>query len=261
MLRYAHDKLIERIALLDNVPECPAEYTTWVKADGHLDLLRDNAKEDELIIYGSGDFTFIHAIIANEQELAVLDQGTLLSWNGHPRFGRAGYVWGGEGNEVWIEQDGFDFGSKTLKDANQMVFARTFEGMKGKERSYFEILQEYAHLTEIHWRPELHAYCRFDENGDFDPIVSITPKGDGGDVTLVSFKREPLELYLAATNSVLVRMFEFQLFRGGNFPALPDGPENVINVNDDFFYRQKVNPGKGAYTRGVQIIRPSRPKE
>ena len=159
-----------------------------------------------------------------------------------------------------MEQDGFEFGAKTLKVAKQLVFTRTFEGITGKDRSYFEILQEYSHVTEIHWRPELHAYCCFDDNGDLDPIVSITSKEDKGEVTLVSFKREPLEQYLAATNSVLVRMFEFQLHRGGNFPALPDGPENVINVSDDFFYRQKANPGKAAYTKGIQIIRLSRPK-
>ena len=99
MPSFEHKNLKKRIALLDKVPEDPAEYKPWIKADGHLELLLDNAKEEELIIYGSGDFTFIHAIIANEQELVGLDQGTLLIWNGHPRFGRAGYVWGGGRNE------------------------------------------------------------------------------------------------------------------------------------------------------------------
>lgn len=260
MPSYAHKKLIERIAFLGKAPEDPEEYTIWIKADGHLDLLRDNAKEDELIIYGSGIYTFIHAVVANEQELAVLDQDTLLGWNGHPRFPRTGYSWGGGRNDVWVERDGLDFGAKTIKDAQQLVFARNFEGMQGKGSSYYEILQEYAHVTGIHWRWERHAYGRFDENGDFDPIVSITSGKDIGDITLVSFKRRPLEKYLAATKSVLVRMFDFTLHRGKNFPALPDGPEKVFKKSGDCFYRQKVNPGKGGYTCGVQIIRPRRPK-
>ena len=258
MLRYPHKKLRERIALLDKVPEDPAEYTAWIIADGHLDLLRDNAKEDELVIYGSGDYTFVHAVVVGENKISPLDKGDLLRWNGkHPFSLCASYLFGGAKDDVSIE--GADFVAKTLKGARQLVFARTFEGMKGKERSYIEILQEYVHLTEIHWRPERHAYCRFDENGDFDPIVSIQSKEGDGDVTLVSFKREPLEQYLTATKSVLIRMFDFTLYKG-NCPAWPDGPENVINVSDDFFYQQKINPGKAAYTRGVQIIRPNRPK-
>ena len=123
MPSYAHNKLIERIALLDNAPEDPAEYETWIKAEGHLALLRDNAKEDELIIYGSGDYTFIHAVVVSEENLSSLNKDELLQWNGHPRFARAGYVWGGEWNETWIERDGLDFGAKTVKDAQQLVFA------------------------------------------------------------------------------------------------------------------------------------------
>ena len=262
MPSYEHKKLIERIALLDNVPEDPTEFKTWIKADGHLTLLRDNAKEDELIIYGSGsgDYTFIHAVVVSENKIFPLNQDDLLQWNGILCSTCAGYVWGGGTNDVSIERDCFDFCTNTLKDAQQLVFARTFEGMKGKERSYFEILQEYAHVTEIHWRPKLHDYCRFDEKGDIDPIVSITSREDQENITLVSFKRKPLEEYLAATNSVLVRMFYFTLYRGANFPALPDGVKRVYKESDILFYRQKVDAGKAAYTRGVQIIRPSRPK-
>ena len=126
-------------------------------------------------------------------------------------------------------------------------------------RYYYEVMQEYSHLTEIHWRPEQHAYCRFDENGDYDHIVSIT-SGVDKDVSLVTFKREPLELYLAASNSVLIRMFDFTLLRRENFTRWPDGPECIFTGSDALFYRQKVDAGKAAYTRGVQIIAPSRSK-
>ena len=260
MPSYEHNKLIERISKLDELPVGSAAYATWIKAGGHLSLLSDNAKSDELIIYASGDCSYIHSVVVSEQCLAVLDQDDLLGWSGNPFSARAGYAWGSGSNDVWIEPGGFDFGTKTLKDAQQMVFARDFEGMKGKGNSYFEVQQEYAHLTGIHWRPEQHAYCRFDEHGDLEHVVSVTSKETQKDVILVSFKREPLDQYLAATNSVLVRMFDFTLCRPENFTSWPDGPENVINVSDVFFYRQKVDPGNAAYTRGVQIIRPSRPR-
>ena len=259
MPSYKHNKLIERIANLDKLPDDAAEYASWIKAGGHLDLLQDNSTEDELIIYGSGDYTFINAVVASENSLSSLDQDDLLRWNGNASSSCASYVWGGKRKDVWIEREGCNWRSKTLKDARQLVFARSFEGWKGG-RSYCEILQEYLHLTEIHWRPEEHAYCRFDKHGALEHVVSVTFKENRRDLTLVSFKRDPLEQYLAASNSVLVRMFEFVLLRRENFTRWPDEPENVLNKSDVFFYRQKVDPGKAAYTRGVQIIRPSRPK-
>ena len=262
MASYEHKKLIERIALLDNVPEDPTEFKTWIKADGHLTLLRNNAKEDELIIYGSGsgDFTFIHAVVVSENKIFPLNQDDLLSWNGNP-FNPCAYYGYGGGNEcVWVERNNYPWGCKALEGAQQLVFGRIFEGMEGKGGSYFEILQEYAHVTEIYWCPERHAFCRFDENGDFDHIVSITPNRDRGDVTLVSFKREPLELYLAATNSVLVCMFDFSLFRPKDIPNWSNGKKDTIVENGSLFYQKKIIDGYAGSARGVQIIRPSRPK-
>ena len=53
-----HKKLVERIKRLDELPENDTEYANWLKAEGHLGLLRDNAEQDELVIYGSGESIF-----------------------------------------------------------------------------------------------------------------------------------------------------------------------------------------------------------
>ena len=238
----------------------PAAYATWIKAEGHLDLLRNNATKDELIIYGSGNYTSIHTAVVGENSVCPVDQEDLLRWNYNPCSSLASYVYGWERGDVCIEIERGVSGSgtKTLKDAQPLVFKRTFEGWKGEDESYFEILQEYSHLTDIHWRPEQHAYCRFDkQQGDLDPVVSITSKKY---MALVSFKRKLLEQYLAVSNSVLVRMFDFTLLRQENFSGWPDGDEKVFTESNDFFYRQKIIPGYAAFTRGVQIIRPSRPR-
>ena len=260
MPSYKHNKLIERVSQIDELPDNVDEYSTWVKAAGHLDLLHENAQEDELIIYCSGDYTFIYTVVVSKDSVYPLDQDDLLRWSGNPSSPRAGYAYGFEKEDVWIERTDNPDGSKTLKTAKSLVFARNFIGLKDKNASYYEIQQEYSHLTEMHWRPEQHAYCRFDENGDFDHIVSVTSRENKGKVALISFKREPLELYLAASNSVLIRMFDFTLFRRGQFTNWPSGPDNIFNESGDFFYRQKVDDGKAAYTRGVQIVRPSRQK-
>ncbi|MCY4438344.1 MAG: hypothetical protein OXE05_13565 [Chloroflexi bacterium] len=257
----AHKKLIERIENLDKVPDDATEYETWIKANAHLGLLRDNEREDELIVYGLGRYSFIHSVVVSLDNLTSVDQEDLLQWGGNPFSSLAGYNWGSEQDSVWIETD-TDWGAKTLSDAQQLVFAREIKGLRGSDALYYEVLQIYLHVTDIHWRSEQHAYCRFDENGDFDHIVSVTSKEDKGSVTLVSFKREPLDLYLAASNSVLIRMFEFPLRRPERSFEVPDWPHEpkVLNESDSLIYRHFIDPGKESHTRGAQIIRPRRPK-
>ena len=257
MPSYQHRKLVQRIAQLDTVPQAADDYAFWLKADGHLALLRDNADVDELIIYASDDHTFIHTVIVNQDGFSSAQQDDLLSWNGNPFHSFASYAWGGGGDDVWIERDNSPWGSNILQNARQLVYGRTFEGLNENSNLYYEIPQEYLHLTEIHWRPEQHAFCRFDAHGEFDNVVSITSRPQRGGVTLVSFKWRELEQYLVASGSLLVRMFDFTLFRFSEFTRWPDGPETVTRESDSLFYRQKVDAGKAAYTRGVQIIHPS----
>ena len=116
-----------------------------------------------------------------------------------------------------------------------------------------DILQEYVHASGIHWRSERNAYCRIDDEGDVEQAVSLTT----GEVTLASFRREPLERYLVASRSVLVRMFEFWLIEPKEFTDWGDDAEAVV-VEDEgsLFYKQRIGT-KSTFAKGVQIIRPS----
>ena len=256
MSNYKHDKLLERISKLDQPPSDDTEYARWISADMHLDLLRKNAEEDEVIIYAGDRYTFIHAVAVNEDAIDPLDINDLLGWSGNPFSAVASYTWGGGGDDVWVERDSPVSGSRTLRAARPLVFGRDKPGLSGG--GYFEVSQEYSHLTDIHHLPEYSAYCRFDEHGDREHVVTISTKTPLADIYLVTFKREPLEEYLAASRSVLVRMFDLMLLRFSEFRRWPDGPEDVIKRNS-IFYRQKIDPGKAAYTRGAQIVRPVRP--
>ena len=256
MPSYEHKKLVERIEQINNLPDDPAEYTDWIKAGTHLSLLQNNAEEDELIIYAGGKYIFIHGVVVNKNNLCPLDQDDLLDWNGDPFSLCAGYAWGSGRDDVWIERSGLIHGTKTLESARQLIFARGFAGLQSNASMYYEVLQEYTHCTDIHWKPEQNAYCRFDEFGDLEHVVSITAENTFQGVSLVSFKREPLEEYLVASQSVLVQMFDFTLGRLGDM-NWRYAPENLIKKTHIFF-RQKLDLGKSAHTRGVQIIRPRR---
>ena len=260
MPSYEHKKIIEEIKSLDELPPGREDFATWIQAGAHLEFLHRNARSDELVIYASGDYSFVHAAAVPNDRLAALSQDDLLHWDGTPYRSIASYVWGGGRDYVWMEHLSDSLGSSALDGATQLVFGRTFEGWSGSDRTYFEVNQEYTHITGIHWRPEQRAYCRFDGSGDLEQLVSVTARSDNvKDVLCVSFAWAPLEEYLAATNSSLVRRFDFTLLRRDNFTMWPEGPETVIRESDRLSYRQKLAQGVAAYTAGVQLIAPRRP--
>lgn len=259
MASFEHKKLIEEMKRLDELPPDQADFATWILSGAHLEFLRRNARSEELVIYGSGEYSFVHAAVVPNDRLAVLSQDNLLHWSGTPYTSIAGYVHGGGRDSVWVERCTGATWSGELNGAIQLVFGRTFEGWSGTDRTYFEVNQEYTHVSGIHWRPEHRAYCRFDANGDLQQVVSVTGHSTVKGVLCVSFAWAPLEEYLAATNSTLVRRFDFTLLRRNSFTMWPEGPETVVQENDRLFYRQKVDPGAAAYTTGVQLIAPRRP--
>jgi hypothetical protein len=259
---YDHKKLIEEIVRLDEVPEDPQIFAKWIQADAHLDFLRKNALTDELVVYASGEYTFIHTVAVHNDRLFPVDKNDLMGWSLNPYRSIAGYVTGGGRDDVWVERGLSGTGTKTLEGAVQLIFGRTFEGWTGLGRNYLELHQEYTHLAGIHWRPEMRAYCRYDAHGDIEPVVSVTTcEGNGRGTSLVSFEWKPLEEYLAASNASLVRMFDFTLLRRSNFSGWSEGPPEDFRDTHDFFFKRKVDGGSAAYTRGVQIIRARRPQK
>jgi len=255
-------RTIEKLAV---APQELERFAEWIKAGEHLNFLRTNALADELVLHASatgGSTLFIHTVAVPNRRLRPVDQQDLMRWNCNAFTPIASYVSGGGRATVRVERGLSDTESKTLKGATRLVFARSFDGWKGLDSRYCEVHQEYAHLTNIHWRPEHRAYCRFDKNGDIEPVVSITSPDDGRtSMSLVSFKWEPLEEYLAACNASLVRMFDFTLLPKSGFNGWGTGPEDQIKETADFFYRRKVIPHHAGYVRGVQIIRIRRSRE
>lgn len=262
MHNYEHKKLIDAITKLDEMPLDSHAFSNWIQAEAHLAFLQGNALADELIIFASGEYTFVHSVVVSNTSLSPINQADLMNWSLNPYNSIASYVMGGERDNVWIERGLRDSSSETLDNSVQLIFGRTFDGWAGQERNYYELNQEYSHLTEIHWRPERRAYCRFNEHGDLESVVSITTREDrGSNVTLVSFKWKPLEEYLVASDASLVRMFDFTLFRKSGFNGWSnESPQNFYDL-EHFFYQQQVMPGYAAWTRGVQIIRPRCPEK
>lgn len=251
-LTSSHQALLDRIRSVAKCPADEASFDTWIMARSHLAVLAQNSTEDELIVYAAAKSFFVDTAIVPRAELKHVDQTDLLQWSSHPGP-VVGYSTSLDDGPFTIDR-GTPFGrSKLLEAATRLVYPREFVGLKTDDSYYMEASQEYMHLSECHWRPERSAYCRFDENGDFDPIISVSVQEAG--VTLVSFSREPLEEYLAASDSLLVRLFDFTLTRPDRFDGWPDfGPPKIRDSNPELVFKQRIFPGCGSYARGYQFV-------
>ena len=152
MPSFEHKQLIKQIATLDAPPPDGVEFIEWIKAAEHLRFLQHNVHSNEHVIYGSGEYSFIHAMAVPEQLLEMPDKSDLLAWSCSPFRYAASYVSGGGREGMWVERGGDLVGSKILEKGTQLVYARTFEGWTGDDSDYFELLQEYSHLEDVHWR-------------------------------------------------------------------------------------------------------------
>ena len=262
MPSYEHNKLVKQIVALSRPSTDASKLDAWLRAQEHLQLLEDNARDDELIIAARDEATSVQSVVVKADKLYPLDESDLLGWQGSGFEPRAEFVWRARQDEVQIEDSRDLWMSKTLSGAQRLTFGRQLSDFGDDDGAYYEIFQEYLHLFDVHWRPNERAYCDFDEHGDLRQVVSITLRKDGSKADLVSFRREQLEQYLAATDSVLVRMFDFELLSDYSsiIDGWPDLSEELLRCGEHLFANQRLNPGVGSFTRGVQIIRPSRPK-
>ena len=92
MHNYEHKKLIEAIAKLDEVPADSHLFSNWLQAKTHLVFLRKNALANELVIYASGENTFIHTVVVPNNKLSPINQDDLMGWNSNPFDSIASYV-------------------------------------------------------------------------------------------------------------------------------------------------------------------------
>ena len=95
------------MASVDVRPDGGHELQEWLRAEQHLQLMRDNAQSEELIVLGSGPHTLIHAVAVPEDALVPLDQSDLLGWSGNAFSVRSGYVLSGDDVQLDERWDGW----------------------------------------------------------------------------------------------------------------------------------------------------------
>lgn len=232
------------------------EYGAWIEQEDFLAFLRDERQRNEVVLYAGLKHCFLYGIAVPSSAVSPIDVDDLLGWSCNPfsSWGlRHGYREGASERQMSIEPPLSSCGSKTLKHGEQLLFIREFDGHRD-DRTYVELSQKVAHLLGLHLVPERSAYCRLDENGDFEEVVRIHKLPDGRVVTI---KREDLDVLLLMLESSYVLLFYSPRFDPENFTSWGDGPEEHVSlVEESLYYRGRANMGCGSYLRGFQVTAP-----
>ncbi len=269
MPSYEHDQIRQALNRLSQPPDTDDEYRRWIEAREYLELLSQNAVAGEVILLLSTTdvvsntrvySAYANCVLVDENDVSPPDHGDLLHWRFQPMASRADYAYahGNSGPQVKYI---FDDRRPTISlDAQRLVFGREKHGIDDDEPIYYEILQEFIHAANIHWRQDQRAFCRIDENGNVEHVLSITNAAGGGRTTLITCQREPLELFLAVQGKALVRFFELMIVRSNVCTSWDEAAPDRMIQSPDLCYKQQVHPDGHGRTRGAQILRCLTPK-
>jgi hypothetical protein len=235
-------------------PKGDEQFDCWLKQKDAFAFLERNAEEDELVIFASLRFTFIHAVLVPNAALDPLDVDDLLKWSCRP-------------DRTWsfsVSRDSIGLsppldcpGSNALIHGEQLVFTRWFEGGI-KRKHYVEVLQKFTHLFDLHYVAERDAYCRLDEHGDIEDmirVVAVPSKDEMGRGRYVTFDRWLLDEYMLVTDTSLIRVFDFTRTNWPNFGGWTEARADRPIDRGDLHVRLTIDPPQGSYSRGFQIVR------
>ena len=276
MPSYEHTQILDALDALNQPPSEESDYLSWITAKRHFEMLIHNSRSGEVVLYTSiltrrtvngaliSIDSFAHAVMARESDVNTMSHdnpGGLVSWMSTPYGGRAGFAeTPGEPDRLEIDLYGIHPHAESSRRTQNLVFGRELEGLADKDALYFELLQEFAHATKIHWRQEHRAYCRIDDSGEVEPVVSVTKPENHDSPVLITCKREVLEQYLVATGNVLVRFFELLVTKRDKFQRWDGAVEKDYVEPPELFYNQLVHHDGHAWTKAAQVIRPVIPE-
>jgi hypothetical protein len=249
---------------LSTAPTDGAAYDSWLEMKDIIAFLKDNVNHNEFIVYATFRNTFIHALLAPAVVLNPPDYDDLLAWECTPYSSWGVEIFFGKPSSISVTPPLSHTGSKTLDKGEQLIFAGSFEGRIG-EKHYYEVLQKFAHLSEIHFLHERQANCRLDELGDIEEVIRIVEfPSKGGELnggTTITCKRSVIDEYAALTDSVIVRTFDFTFCDLSRFRGWAEAHKVEQTIEKDLFYNAHVEKGHAAFRRGCQLVWPCTTKE
>ena len=223
-----------------------------------IDYIVHNAESDEIILYTTVGFTYIHSILAQLDMVTPpnLDDLRHTSVTTDGRWALEHVSGGGEPDRMYLSSPLDHPGCKSLVGGEQLVFRRHFYGVDN-DSVRTEISQRLVQALELYWLDEENAFCKLDEDGDIQPVIRFrdfneyTGKPDSLMVTILA---EELHRYMAVTETALVMKFDFTRFRPGNFNGW-DNTDRYDYSEDNLHYHGGIT-GDASFTNGVLVAPP-----
>lgn len=260
----SYNNLLKQFSELSNQPEFGGkEYLDWVTQKTFIDFVQKPPSKSDVILYATAQHAFIYSVLAPKKIIEDLDEKDLDHWSCDP-FSSWGISFNlGDKKNIWISPPLSSPGSKSLNNAEQILFMRDFDGRR-ENKSYIEISQRLTHSFGLHYVPERDAYCRFDEDGEIEDIIrvsKIVSPGEKADIRLVTIDRGILDEYLVLTDQVLIMLCDSTRFDIKNFNGWQDQRITYHKKKSSFYYHLGRSGKAASYLRGFQIIEPTLTKD
>lgn len=240
-----------RLRELTSIPKDTILYNNWLYQGETIDFMDESIHDDEIILYASMRGVFVVSILVPCAAVSPPDIEDLRSWGCNPFDS-----WGlrGDGSSVppLVESR-----TKTIAQGEPIVFCRSFDGVS-EYKHYIELSQQFAHLTDIHFMPEHHGWCRLNSKGNIERVIQTINQGDAdsaSSIRAILAKRTFLEEYAEQRDLALLRMFEFTRYRANTLltPAAELVKERM-DTRAVTCYRLFVEPENASFSRGFQTL-------
>jgi len=242
----------ESLLALSNEPKDVEQFNYWVKQEDIFPFLEKEILDEHIILYALLPHVVIHSVLISDITLNDSDIQDLLNWN---HFPYSSWSEISSSDKIWIEPPLSGSGSELIRQGEQIIFIRSFEGDKSKLK-YYEIEQRITHVLDIHFMEEREAWCRLDRFGDIEDIIKIIRLDDldkNEEGILICVQKQALGYYASLVGAKLLRMFDFTRYKSNKFWGWFDNQEASFEECNTVFSRLVVYPNYGSYSRGIQV--------
>jgi hypothetical protein len=144
----------------------------------------------------------------------------------------------------------------SLAGGEKLFFERSFVG---SEKRPIEISQKLVHALDLHFIEERNAYCRLDDDGDLDDVISVVELNENSwteAVTVVTIAAKDFWEYARLSRMGMVIFFDFTRVNYGSFNSW-NGERPFNQKARDLFYHGGLLPGHASYVAGRMVARPA----
>jgi hypothetical protein len=251
------------LKIVTPVSEGEEGFRSWSEQSLLLQLLAEQRKKGTSIILHGSSFNhgslFLRSILVPIKDLETVAPEVMMRWELPHSSWSCGLAYGG-GQPPRIEYSEPLSGviPSAFHGGQQLIFSRSFDG-RTLDKNYYEIAQFLTHAHDLHWTPERQAWCRLDENGDVEDVITLTEKAGRagyGDATCIAIDREVMEMQMSASGMALIQMFDVRSV-GDDFCGWNKGEDRTVeNQTLSLYFRAHREGQNGSWIRGVQIIKP-----